>query len=104
MISPPHFEARLHRCDALIWCGLVMALGTPRGLFRQYWAVVSLVLTILANVVLLVHIMYKPRGMTRYAWRKGKHSFRHKRWEGVWRDPASAVAAGSIADHIRMLM
>jgi len=41
---------------ASLLSGLVMALGTPWGLFRQYWVVVSLVLTILANVVLLVHM------------------------------------------------
>jgi hypothetical protein len=33
-----------------------MALGTPWDLFRHYWVVFSLVLTILANVVLLVHM------------------------------------------------
>jgi hypothetical protein len=92
--------------------GLVMALGTPWGLFRHYWVLLSLVLTIFATVVLLMHMqtvsdvagraaatpnaaigglpgelihagvgmlvllviqvlnMYKPRGMTRYGWRK----------------------------------
>src|SRR5438046_10599783 len=35
--------------------GLVMALGTPWGLFRPYWVLLSLVLTILATVVLLAH-------------------------------------------------
>ena len=34
--------------------GLVMSLGTPWGLFRHYWVLISLVLTILATVVLLV--------------------------------------------------
>ncbi len=36
--------------------GLVMALGTQWGLFRHYWVLLSLVLTILATVVLLVHM------------------------------------------------
>ena len=36
--------------------GLVMALGTPWGLFRHYWVLISLVLTILATVVLLLHL------------------------------------------------
>jgi hypothetical protein len=94
--------------------GLVMAMGTKWGLFRHYWVLISLLLTIIATVVLLaetqtigysadiaadprtsgddlralgstlVHSVggtvvllvilvlnvYKPRGMTRYGWRK----------------------------------
>jgi hypothetical protein len=94
--------------------GLVMSLGTKWGLFRHYWVLISLLLTIIATVVLLVETqtisyfadraadpktsgndlralgstlvhsvggtvvllvilvlnMYKPRGMTRYGWRK----------------------------------
>src|SRR5204863_6048636 len=36
--------------------GLVMSLGTPWGLFRHYWVLISLGLTILATVVLLLHM------------------------------------------------
>jgi hypothetical protein len=36
--------------------GLVMALGTTWGLFRHYWVVISFVLTVLAAVVLLLHM------------------------------------------------
>ena len=36
--------------------GLIMALGTPWGLFRHYWVLFSLVLTIFATVVLLTHM------------------------------------------------
>jgi hypothetical protein len=36
--------------------GLVMSLGTPWGLFRHYWVVISLVLTIFATVILLLHL------------------------------------------------
>lgn len=36
--------------------GLVMALGTRWGVLRHYWVVISLVLTIAANVVLLAHM------------------------------------------------
>jgi hypothetical protein len=94
--------------------GLVMSLGTKWGLFRYYWVLISLLLTIFATVVLLVETqtighhaavasdpatsgeelralgstlvhsvggtvvllvilvlnVYKPRGMTRYGWRK----------------------------------
>src|SRR5215208_7468343 len=41
---------------AALLTGLVMALGTPWGLFRYYWVLLSLVLTIFATVVLLVHM------------------------------------------------
>jgi hypothetical protein len=97
---------------ASLLTGLVMALGTKWGLFRHYWVLFSLALTILATVVLLLHMpdvsvladvaqeaegasldglggdllhpglglvvllviqvlnVYKPRGITRYGWRK----------------------------------
>jgi hypothetical protein len=35
--------------------GLVVALGTPWGLFRHYWVVVKFMLTILATTLLLLH-------------------------------------------------
>jgi uncharacterized membrane protein len=41
---------------ASLLTGLIMALGTPWGLFRHYWVVLSLVLTIVATIVLLVHM------------------------------------------------
>ena len=89
-----------------------MSLGTKWGLFRHYWVLISLVLTIISTVVLLLHMptvsvladvaqeasgadlaalggdlfhpgigllillvvtglnVYKPRGLTRYGWRK----------------------------------
>ena len=92
--------------------GVAISLGTPWGLFRHYWVLISLVLTVLATVVLLLHMptvsaladvarmadagdlgrlggdllhpgvgllvllaitglnVYKPRGLTRYGWRK----------------------------------
>jgi hypothetical protein len=121
---------------ASLLTGLVMALGTKWGLFRHYWVLISLALTILATVVLFVHMpdvsvladvaraaegagleeldkhtyarldngdmlhpglglvvllviqvlnVYKPRGMTRYGWRK----------EQEHRQPAQA-ASGAI--------
>lgn len=36
--------------------GLVMSLGTKWGLFRHYWVIFSLVLTVFANVILLQHM------------------------------------------------
>jgi hypothetical protein len=36
--------------------GLVMALGTPWGLLRHYWVLLSLALTVLCTAVLLLHM------------------------------------------------
>jgi hypothetical protein len=41
---------------ASLLTGLVMALGTKWGLFRHYWVLISLVLTVLATLVLLLHM------------------------------------------------
>jgi hypothetical protein len=41
---------------AALVTGLVMSLGTPWGLFRHYWVVISLALTLLCTVVLLLHM------------------------------------------------
>src|SRR6266545_1801499 len=41
---------------ASLLTGLVMSLGTQWGLFRHYWVLISLVLTIFCTVVLLLHM------------------------------------------------
>lgn len=41
---------------ASLLTGLVMALGTTWGLFRHYWVLFSLVLTVFATIVVLVHM------------------------------------------------
>jgi uncharacterized membrane protein len=41
---------------AALLTGLVISLGTPWGLFRHYWVLITLVLTILSTVVLLLHM------------------------------------------------
>ena len=41
---------------ATLLTGLVQSLGTPWGLFRHYWVLISLVLTTFATVVLLLHM------------------------------------------------
>ncbi|HEU4407768.1 MAG TPA: hypothetical protein VFS43_21060 [Polyangiaceae bacterium] len=43
-------------CLASLLTGLVQALGTPWGLFRHYWVLIKLVMTLLATIVLLVHM------------------------------------------------
>jgi hypothetical protein len=100
---------------ASLLTGIIQALGTPWGLFRHYWILAKLLLTIVVTVVLLLQLdligylanaasettfssvdlrelrrspvihaaggllvlllpvalsLYKPRGMTRYGWRR----------------------------------
>jgi len=42
-------------CAASLVTGLVQSLGTTWGLFRHYWVVAKLGLTVVATVILLVH-------------------------------------------------
>jgi hypothetical protein len=109
---------------ASLLTGLVMSLGTKWRLFRNYWTLISLLLTIFATVVLLVETqtisyfadisadsttsnedlralgstlvhsvggtvvllvilvlnVYKPRGVTRYGWRKQDDRRRASQW------------------------
>lgn len=41
---------------ASLGTGLLMALGTRWGLFRHYWVIISLILTVIAVVVLVLHM------------------------------------------------
>lgn len=41
---------------AALLTGLVMSLGSPWGLFRHYWVLISLALTLLCTVVLVLHM------------------------------------------------
>jgi hypothetical protein len=41
---------------AALLSGLVMSLGTAWGLFRHYWVVISLALTLVSTAVLLLHM------------------------------------------------
>lgn len=43
-------------CFGASLTGLVQALGTPWGLFKHYWIVVKLILTILCTLVLILHM------------------------------------------------
>jgi hypothetical protein len=36
--------------------GPILSLGTPWGLFRHYWILAKLVITVLSTIILLVHI------------------------------------------------
>ena len=41
---------------ASLLVGLIQSLGTPWGLFRHYWVLVKLLLTVFATIVLLVRV------------------------------------------------
>jgi hypothetical protein len=41
---------------AALMTGLVISLGTPWGLFRHYWVLISLALTLIATVILILHM------------------------------------------------
>ncbi|MBI4496382.1 MAG: DUF2269 domain-containing protein [Chloroflexi bacterium] len=41
---------------AALLTGLVMSLGTPWGVFRHYWVLITLVLTVLNTTILLLHM------------------------------------------------
>jgi hypothetical protein len=41
---------------ASLLSGIIISVGTPWGLFKHYWVLLSLVLTLVASVVLLVHM------------------------------------------------
>jgi hypothetical protein len=102
-------------CLASVLTGLVSSLGTTWGLFRHYWVLLKIVITIPSSLMLLVHMqpisymagvaaktpfsiadlhglkiqlvveagaallvlvvatalsVYKPKGLTRYGWRR----------------------------------
>jgi hypothetical protein len=41
---------------AALLTGVIQSLGTPWGLFRHYWVLITLVLTIISTVILLLHM------------------------------------------------
>ncbi len=41
---------------AALLTGIVISLGTPWALFRHYWVLISLVLTVLTTVILVLHM------------------------------------------------
>lgn len=42
-------------CFAALLTGVIEGMGTPWGLFRHYWVVTKLLLTVLATAILLLH-------------------------------------------------
>ena len=43
-------------CFASLVTGLIQSLGTPWGLFKHYWIVVKFFLTLIATIVLMLHM------------------------------------------------
>ena len=43
-------------CFASLLTGIVQSLGTAWGLFRHYWVVVKLLITVISTLILLVHM------------------------------------------------
>jgi hypothetical protein len=41
---------------AALFTGIILSLGTQWGLFRHYWVVISLLLTLFATIVLIQHM------------------------------------------------
>lgn len=52
-LEPIYWFALRPLAFAALLTGIVMSLGTPWGLFRHYWVVFSLLLTVVATVVLV---------------------------------------------------
>jgi hypothetical protein len=122
---------------ASVLIGIVNALGTHWGLFRHYWVLTKLVLTVVAALVLLqetqsvgyladlataspdprglsstlVHSgggalillttailsVFKPRGLTRYGWRKQQEQRRRQREQRLHQTNESDVAGGVVS-------
>ena len=118
---------------ASVLIGVVNALSTPWGLFRHYWVLVKLLLTVFATSILLAETrvinyladvaasgadprelpgslahsvgglvvllittilsVYKPRGVTRYGWRKQQEERRSQYKRPI--APPRATARGS---------
>lgn len=117
-------------CLAALATGLIQSLGTRWGLFRHYWVLAKLLMTLFATIILLLHTrairsmaeaavhatlapgdfrplriqlaadagaallvllvvtalaVYKPRGLTRYGWRKQQEK---RRSAGLPKSPA----------------
>jgi hypothetical protein len=78
-------------CLASFVTGVLQSLGTPWGLFRHYWVIIKLVITVLASAFLLLHMTLVDR-LARAATDgsiAGDHGFRVQ----IVADAAAALAA-----------
>ena len=110
VMAPAAWFVLVPLAHASLLSGIVLSLGTPWGLFRHYWVLVKLLLTLFAITILFLEVptvrgmamlaastadprtlpgslphsigaivvllviavlsIYKPKGVTRYGWRK----------------------------------
>ena len=56
VMEPAAWGVLLPLAFASLLSGLVMSLGTPWGLFRHYWVVVKLAITVFATTILLIYM------------------------------------------------
>src|SRR5262249_6441341 len=56
MMLPVAWYAIVPLAIATLLTGIVLALGTPWGLFRHYWVIFSLIITVIAVAILLGHM------------------------------------------------
>ena len=121
VMEPAAWSVLVPLAFASLLTGIVQSLGTAWGLFRHYWVLFKLLITVFATTVLLIFMetfsfmagvaadpsadlgvvrnaspglhaalalllllvatvlaVYKPRGMTRYGWRKQQEERRNK--------------------------
>src|SRR6185295_15107495 len=56
VMAPAAWFVLVPLAHASLLTGLAISLGTPWGLFRHYWIVAKLVITLVATVVLLIYM------------------------------------------------
>jgi hypothetical protein len=56
MMQPVAWYAVVPLAVTSLVTGIVQSLGTPWGLFRHYWVLISLFVTVFATVILLLHL------------------------------------------------
>ena len=56
VMSPAAWFVLVPIAHAALASGIVLSLGTPWGLFRHYWVVLKLALTLFATVILMVYM------------------------------------------------
>src|SRR5262249_48219453 len=56
MMRPVAWYAIVPLAIATLLTGIVLSLGTPWGLFRHYWVIFSLIITVIAVAILLGHM------------------------------------------------
>ncbi|HEX2065600.1 MAG TPA: hypothetical protein VHI93_02200 [Candidatus Thermoplasmatota archaeon] len=55
-MAPLAWSVIVPLCLASLATGLVQSLGTPWGLFRHYWVVVKLAITVVSTLLLVAHM------------------------------------------------